>query len=211
MVRNLFVFKETENQTIMTKDKKEQKGAEDQEFTNSNGFDTGEDYPNCEGESCANMADGDDTGAEEENEADEAAVWKDKYMRLSAEFENYRKRTLKEKLDLINTGSEDVMKSMLEVLDDMDRALAAMEKTEDMEAVRQGIILIDDKLRGTLKNKGLCEMKCVGEDIDADLHEAVARIETAEKAMKGKIVDVIQKGYKLKEKIIRYPKVVVGQ
>ena len=195
----------------MTKDKKERKQAEDQDFINSEGFDMGEDYPNCEGEACVNMADGDDTGADDEDGVDEAALWKDKYMRLSAEYENYRKRTLKEKLDLINTGGEDVVRSMLEVLDDMDRALAAMEKTEDMEAVRHGIILIDDKLRGTLKNKGLCEMECVGQDLDADLHEAVARIEVAEKEMKGKIVDVIQKGYKLKEKIIRYPKVVVGQ
>ncbi len=202
---------ETENNRIMTKDKTEHESTEDQKFTNSNGFTGGDVYPNCEGESRANMADGDDTGADAGNEADEAAIWKDKYIRLSAEYENYRKRTLKEKLDLINTGSEDVVKSMLEVLDDMDRALAAMEKTEDMEAVRQGIILIDDKLRSTLKGKGLSEIQCVGQDIDADLHEAVARIETAEKEMKGKIVDIIQKGYKLKEKIIRYPKVVVGQ
>jgi molecular chaperone GrpE len=132
-------------------------------------------------------------------------------VRLSAEFENYRKRTFKEKLDLINFGGEDVVRSMLEVLDDMDRALVAMEKADDMEAVRQGIVLIDDKLRGSLKSKGLSEMQCVGEELDADLHEAVARIETAEKDMKGRIIDVVQKGYKLKEKIIRYPKVVVGQ
>ncbi len=195
----------------MTKDKKEQKNAEDQDFTTDNGFAGGDGYSNCDGEACVNMAEDGDTETAGDSSIDEAAVWKDKYMRLSAEYENYRKRTLKEKLDLINTGGEDVVKSMLEVLDDMDRALAAMEKTEDMEAVRQGIILIDDKLRGTLKNKGLCEMQCLGQDIDADLHEAVARIETAEKEMKGKIVDVIQKGYKLKEKIIRYPKVVVGQ
>lgn len=195
----------------MTKEKKQHEKTEDQEFATNVGYTTEEEYPNCEGSPCVNVADESDSESCEEEPVDEAAVWKDKYTRLSAEYENYRKRTLKEKLDLINTGGEDVVKSMLEVLDDMDRALAALEKTEDMDAVKQGLVLIDTKLRDTLKGKGLSEMQCVGLDLDADLHEAVARIETAEKKMKGKIVDVIQKGYKLKEKIIRYPKVVVGQ
>jgi molecular chaperone GrpE len=168
-------------------------------------------------DSAAGGENGEENGEKNENSSqeltpqEEAAIWRDKYLRLSAEFENYRKRTFKEKLDLINAGGEDVVKAMLEVLDDMDRALAAMDKSEDMEAVRLGIVLIDDKLRGTLKNKGLSEIQCVGEELDADLHEAVARIETAEKDMKDRIVDVVSKGYKLKEKIIRYPKVVVGQ
>lgn len=202
---------------------KEQNKSENKEFTQDEGFYPGDGYPDCGGAPCANMTDEDDTlsdsaaenGTPNEKQEltpqEEAAIWRDKFLRQSAEFENYRKRTLKEKLDLINACGEDVVKAMLEVLDDMDRALVAMEKSDDIEAVRKGITLIDDKLRNALKNKGLSEIQCIGEELDADLHEAVARIETAEKDMKGRIVDVVGKGYKLNEKIIRYPKVVVGQ
>lgn len=142
---------------------------------------------------------------------EEIAVWKDKFVRLSAEYDNYRKRTFKEKLDLINSGGEDVVRSMLEVLDDMDRALEAIVNTDDLESLKQGIILIDTKLRGALKGRGLAEIEAVGSELDTDLHEAVARIETEDRKLKGKIIDVVQKGYKLKDKIIRYSKVVVGQ
>ncbi len=142
---------------------------------------------------------------------EEAAIWRDKFVRLSAEYDNYRKRTFKEKLDLINAGGEEIVRSMLDVLDDMDRALEAIAKTDDLEAVRQGIVLIDTKLRGALKNRGLAEIEAVGQELDTDLHEAVARIETEDREMKGRIIDVVQKGYKLKDKIIRYAKVVVGQ
>ena len=142
---------------------------------------------------------------------EEAAIWRDKFLRLSAEYENFRKRTAKEKLEIIAAGGEEIVRSMLEVLDDMDRALAAIEKASDLDAVKQGIALIDSKLRGALKSRGLAEIEAVGEELDTDLHEAIARIEVEEKTMKGKIVDVVQKGYKLKEKIIRYAKVVVGQ
>jgi molecular chaperone GrpE len=138
-------------------------------------------------------------------------MWKDKFVRLSAEYENYRKRTFKEKMDIIAAGGEDVVRSMLDVLDDMDRALEAIAKTDDLESVRQGIVLIDSKLRGALKNKGLAEIEAVGAELDTDLHEAVARIATGELEMKGRVIDVVQKGYKLKDKIIRYAKVVVGQ
>ncbi len=142
---------------------------------------------------------------------EEAAIWRDKFVRLSAEFDNYRKRTTREKLDLIAAGGEDVVRSMLDVLDDMDRALEAIARTDDLAAVKQGIVLIDTKLRGALKSRGLAEIEAVGQQLDTDLHEAVARIATDEAEQKGKIIDVVQKGYKLKEKIIRYAKVVVGQ
>ncbi len=142
---------------------------------------------------------------------EEAAMWRDKFVRLSAEFDNYRKRTTREKLDLIAAGGEDVVRSMLDVLDDMDRALEAIARTDDLAAVRQGIVLIDTKLRGALKSRGLAEIEAVGEQLDTDLHEAVARIATDEADRRGKIIDVVQKGYKLKDKIIRYAKVVVGQ
>lgn len=152
-----------------------------------------------------------DAPVDEEALQDEAAEWRDKYTRLVAEFENYRKRTMREKLELINAGGEDVVRSMLEVLDDMDRALAALETATDMEAVRQGIGLIDTKLRGALKARGLAEIEAVGHELDTDLHEAVARVEAAEEAQKGRITDVVQKGYTLRDKILRYAKVVVGQ
>jgi molecular chaperone GrpE len=196
----------------MTNDKNAGQKPEEQDFMMNEGFTSGDEHPNCGGGSCANVAEEGDREAETEaSAAEEAALWKDKYMRLSAEYDNYRKRTLKEKLDLINTGGEDVVRSMLEVLDDMDRALAVVEQATEMEAIKQGLVLIDSKLRSTLRSKGLSEVEAVGQELDADLHEAVARIDVAEKDMKGRIVEVIQKGYKLKDKIIRHPKVVVGQ
>ncbi len=112
---------------------------------------------------------------------------------------------------LIAAGGEDVVRSMLDVLDDMDRALEAIAKTDDLAAVKQGIVLIDTKLRGALKSRGLAEIEAVGQELDTDLHEAVARIETDDAERRGRIIDVVQKGYKLKDKIIRYAKVVVGQ
>ncbi len=145
------------------------------------------------------------------NAIDEAAEWKDKYVRLSAEFDNYRKRTLKEKMDLITSGGEDVIKSLLAVMDDFDRALAAMETAQDVEAVKKGVALISQKLSDTLKSKGVSEIESVGRELDTDLHEAVAKCPVEESGKKGKIVDVVQKGYKLKDKVIRYAKVVVGE
>jgi molecular chaperone GrpE len=212
----------------MTTDKKDYKETEDQDFMRGDEYVGGEEYPNCEGEPCVNMAYEDDIMAEngsadeggqnldaetaEENSPQyEAALWKEKYTRLSAEYENYRKRTLKEKMELIAAGGEDVVRSMLEVLDDMDRALAAIEKTDDLESVKQGVVLIDNKLRGALRTKGLAEIEAVGQELDTDLHEAIARIKAGEEAMKGKIADVVQKGYKLKDRVIRHAKVVVAQ
>ena len=170
-------------------------------------------------EACDNLTDGADTVAEDDADStqpqlspeEEVAIWRDKFVRLSAEFDNYRKRTFKEKMDIIAAGGEDVVRGMLDVLDDMDRALEAIAKTDDLESVRQGIVLIDTKLRGALKSRGLAEIEAVGGELDTDLHEAVARIATEDAALKGKIIDVVQKGYKLKDKIIRYAKVVVGQ
>lgn len=196
----------------MAKNKTEQQKTENQEVKREGGFSGDNGAAECGACGDANVSEeGDTESGSELSSAEEAAIWKDKYMRLSAEYDNYRKRTLKEKLELINTGGEDVVKSMLEVVDDMDRALAAMENTAEMEAVKQGMVLIANKLNDTLRSKGLSEIEAVGQELDTDLHEAVARIAVEEQEMKGKIVDVIQKGYKLKDKIIRYAKVVVGQ
>ncbi|MBQ4279340.1 MAG: nucleotide exchange factor GrpE [Rikenellaceae bacterium] len=139
-----------------------------------------------------------------------AREWQDKYLRLSAEFDNYRKRTLREKMDLIATGGEDVIKSILGVMDDIDRAIIAMDAASDTEALKQGVVLIHQKLMETLRAKGLSEIEAIGLELDTDLHEAVAQIPVDE-ARKGKIVDVVQKGYKLKDKVVRYAKVVVGE
>lgn len=143
--------------------------------------------------------------------ADEASEWKDKYLRLVAEFDNYRKRTLKEKMDLIASGGEDVIKSLLAIMDDIDRALDAMTKSNDIEAIRQGIMLIHQKLLDTLHAKGVEEISAIGQEFDTDLHEAVAKFPVAEEEKKGKVIDVVQKGYKLKDKVVRFAKVVVGE
>ena len=135
--------------------------------------------------------------------------WKDKYLRLSAEFDNYRKRTLKEKMDLIESGGEDVIKLMLGVMDDFGRALAAMQNATDVAAVREGVELISQKMTDALKAKGVSEIEAIGQPLDTDLHEAVAKFPAGDDK-KGLIIDVVQKGYKLKEKVIRYAKVVVG-
>ena len=140
----------------------------------------------------------------------EVEEWKDKYLRLSAEFDNYRKRTLREKMELIESGGEDVIKSILAVMDDFDRALQAMQSAEDVAAVREGVELISQKMRDTLKGKGVSEIEAVGQPLDTDLHEAVAKFPAGEDK-KGLVIDVVQKGYKLKEKVIRYAKVVVGE
>lgn len=136
--------------------------------------------------------------------------WQDKYLRLVAEFDNYRKRTLREKMDLIASGGEDVIKSLLTVMDDIDRALDAMSKSNDIDSIRQGIVLIHQKLLETLQAKGVEEITAIGRELDTDLHEAVAKFPVSDEK-KGKIIDVVQKGYKLKDKVVRFAKVVVGE
>ncbi|MBP3355986.1 MAG: nucleotide exchange factor GrpE [Rikenellaceae bacterium] len=204
----------------MSKNKVEEKETYNEAVSGDEGFTSGEAYPNCEGAPCDNMSAGDD--ASDDNVADrtpdagaaavrdEAGEWKDKYMRLSAEFDNYRKRTLREKMELIAAGGEDVIKPLLAVVDDIDRAIDAMSKTDDAESVRQGVVLIAQKLNDMLASKGVKEIEAVGLPLDTDLHEAVARFAAGEEK-KGLIIDVVQKGYKLKDKVIRYAKVVVGE
>jgi molecular chaperone GrpE len=138
------------------------------------------------------------------------AVWRDKYMRLQAEFDNYRKRTLREKMDLVASGGSDVIKSMLSVLDDMYRAVAASEKSEDITALREGEKLVLQKFEEALRQKNVTEIEAVGKEFDPDFHEAVARFAAGEDK-KGKVIDVVQRGYMLGEKVLRYAKVVVGE
>ena len=133
----------------------------------------------------------------------------DKYLRLQAEFDNFRKRTAKEKLDLTTTASENVIKDILPVLDDFERALQNMEKNGN-EADMQGVTLIFNKLKDTLKKKGLEEIEAMDADFNTDEHEALTLIPAPDESKKGKVLDVIQKGYKLNGKVIRFARVVVG-
>lgn len=136
---------------------------------------------------------------------------KDKFLRLFAEFENYKRRTSKERLELFKTANQEVMTAMLPVLDDFDRALNEIQKTKDKNLLK-GVELIHNKFRETLKNKGLEAMEVKsGDSFDADVHEAITQIPAPSDKLKGKIVDVLERGYKLGDKIIRFPKVVTGK
>ncbi|MFI2744399.1 nucleotide exchange factor GrpE [Zhouia sp. PK063] len=147
----------------------------------------------------------------EEKLAEDLAKEKDKFLRLFAEFENYKKRTSKERSELFKTANQEVLGVMLPVLDDFDRALQQMVSAEDKELVK-GVELISNKLRNTLKNKGLEEIEVKqGDAFDAEIHEAITQIPAPTEDLKGKIIDVVEKGYKLSEKVLRHPKVVVGQ
>ena len=153
-----------------------------------------------------------DQRTEEEKLQDELASEKDKFMRLFAEFENYKKRTTKERLELFKTASQDVMIAMLPVLDDFERALMHIEEDKEAEELRKGVLLIYNKLINTLEQKGLSKIEVnKGDVFNADDHEAVTQIPAPSEDLKGKIIDVIERGYKLGEKVIRFPKVVIGQ
>ena len=163
-----------------------------------------------------NNSSGEDVGTIEESTSEierlkgELQETKEKYLRLVAEFDNFRKRTAKEKLELVQTASKDVIVSLLEVLDDADRAQQQLATSSDPEEIKKGILLVFNKLSNILQSKGLSVMDAKGKDFNPDLHEAIAEVE-AGKGMKGKVVDVLQNGYYLNEKIIRFAKVVVGK
>ena len=142
---------------------------------------------------------------------DEFKREKDRYLRLFAEFENYKKRTSRERVELFKTAGEDIIMSLLPVLDDFGRALKEMEKSSD-EGLFKGVELIESKLRETLKSKGLEPVEVSqGDAFDAEVHEAISQVPAPDKKLKGKILDVVENGYTLGGKIIRYPKVVIGQ
>mgnify|MGYP003295420447 CR=1 FL=1 len=203
----------------MTKEK-----VDNQEVNEQAGFRDGDVEPSCEGQSCANVADEEqpstDTMAEEN--ADEAnefvepsqeeviAIWRDKYMRLQAEFDNYRKRTLREKMDMVATAGADVLKVMLTVLDDMHRAVVASEKSDDLAALRGGEKLVLQKFEEALRQKNVTEIEALDKEFNPDFHEAVARFAAGEDK-KGLVIDVVQRGYMLGDKVLRYAKVVVGE
>ena len=140
----------------------------------------------------------------------ELAEQKDKFIRLYAEFDNFKRRNAKERIELMQTAGRDVIQSLLEVMDDFERADKQMAKSDDVEQIKKGIELIFSKLKNTLSAKGLKEMKSIGTEFNPDVHEAITEIEVPEE-MKGKVVDEVEKGYTLNDKIIRFSKVVVGK
>ena len=159
------------------------------------------------------QADGNEGDAEEAlKQAEErAAAAEDKYLRLAAEFDNYRRRTSKERLDLVKSAGEDILKGILPVLDDCERAIEQLEKTEASTFEKEGTGLIYNKLRSYVKSCGLDEMEVKGKEFDTDTAEAVAQLPVQDPEQKGKVIDVIQKGYTLNGKVVRFAKVVIGQ
>jgi molecular chaperone GrpE len=160
-----------------------------------------------------------DEAAEEEKEEPEKeptaeeklAELQDRYLRLSAEYDNFRKRTLKEKIDLQKSANAYLLEALLHVSDDFDRAMLMVDEARDIEAVKEGMKLISDKFRGFLNQQGIKEIEAVNKEFDTDLHEAVTKIPAPSKKMKGKVVDVIQKGYFLNDRVLRFSKVVIGE
>ena len=142
---------------------------------------------------------------------DEIATLKDKYLRQVAEFDNYRKRTMKEKTELILNGGEKVLSALLPVLDDLERAAQNIEKSTDLDTLKEGVNLIIEKLNKTLASQGLQKMDTIGKAFDTDFHEAIALIPAQQEEQKNHVVDCVQAGYMLNDKVIRHAKVVVGQ
>ena len=160
---------------------------------------------------------GEETATDEESVDDieklraEYEELKDKHLRLQAEFDNFRRRTIKEKADLITTAGEKVLKDLLPVVDDLDRAMEAVATAQDVSAVREGLDLIVNKFNAFLASNGVAEIEAVGLDLDTDKHNAIARFAAPTEDMKGKVIDVTKKGYTLNGKVIRHAEVVVGE
>ncbi len=141
----------------------------------------------------------------------ELAEFKDKHLRLQAEFDNFRRRTLKEKMELMKSGGEKVLENILPVVDDFDRALGAFSEVEDDNPLKEGVVLIYNKFQEFLRQNGVVEIDAKEKDFDTDHHEAITKIPAPTEELKGKVVDVVQKGYMLNEKVLRFAKVVIGE
>ena len=162
-----------------------------------------------------------DQGAEEQTPKEEdkkeptweekAAELNDKYLRLYSEFDNYRRRTQKERAELIKSAGKDILTDLLAVVDDFDRTMEAMDKTEDVKAFTEGVKLVQSKFLNVLEKQGMKHFETKGETFDPEVHEAITKIPAPSEEMKGKVVDVIEKGYMLNDKVLRYAKVVVGE
>jgi molecular chaperone GrpE len=202
---------------------KQEKMNIDQQETNKNTQEQGNSNIEANAEATPEVTNGTDNSAAQQtdsqsNEAEseaaklkaELAELKDKYLRLNAEFDNYRKRTAKEKVDFLKTANEDLIVSLLPILDDFERAVKAFDKAPDAEAIKEGVQLIYNKFSKTLENKGLKPMESIGNAFDAESHEGITQIPAPSEEMKGKVVDEVEKGYYLNDKVIRFAKVVIG-
>ena len=156
------------------------------------------------------VAQGTDNVSAEPSLEEQIAVWRDKYLRLQAEFDNFRKRTIKEKMELVERGCEGAWKAILPILDDMERAIAASHKSDDIEALRQGEELVMKKFESVLQGAGITAIECVDKPFNEEEQEAVARFAAGEDK-RGLVIDCVQRGYKLGEHVLRYAKVVVGE
>lgn len=202
----LFIYDKTKPTAVKEKDR-EDLNQEENIFNDENSADSEADFLEEEAQ------------APEEEESDTEVAQlksdlqeqKEKYLRLVAEFDNFRKRNSRERLELIQTANKDVITALLEVLDDVDRATEQMESTDNIDALKQGITLIFNKLKTRLQSLGLKEMDSLHADFDAELHDAITEIPAPSKELKGKVVDNVQKGYYLNDKLIRHAKVVVGK
>jgi molecular chaperone GrpE len=148
--------------------------------------------------------------SDEEKFKAEASEWQNKYLRLYAEFDNFKRRTSKERLELLQIAGKDVIVDLLSVLDDFERAQKSMETASDIEAVKEGVKLVHHKLKNLLTNKGLKEMISIGAEFDADVHEGITNIPAPSNDLKGKVLDELEKGYYLNDKVIRFAKVIIG-
>ena len=148
--------------------------------------------------------------SDEEKFKAEASEWQNKYLRLYAEFDNFKRRTSKERLELLQIAGKDVIVDLLPVLDDFERAQKSIEKATDIEAVKECVKLVHHKLKNVLTNKGLKEMTAIGAEFDADVHEGITNIPAPSADLKGKVVDELEKGYYLNDKVIRFAKVIIG-
>lgn len=146
-----------------------------------------------------------------DDQAEKIAELNERYLRLYSEFENFRRRTAKEKLDLIKTAGSDVIKSMLPVVDDLERAIKYNEEATDITAVKEGFTLVFTKMKQLLEQQGLKEMEAINQPFDVEIHEALTKIPAPSEDLKGKVVDVMEKGFYLNDKVIRYAKVIVGE
>ena len=192
------------NQTVENPnpDQKKQEIVEEAEFANEAGQNNTDEK--VEAEPIA-----EEKSAEEKLKG-EIAEWNNKYLRLYAEFDNYKRRTTKERIDLLQTAGKDLIVELLPVVNDFERALKSMETASDIAAVKEGITLIYQKLNTILSQKGLKEMETKGQPFDPDLHEAITSIPAPSEDLKGKVVDELEKGYLLNDKVIRFAKVIVG-
>ncbi|WP_028898187.1 nucleotide exchange factor GrpE [Prevotella sp. HUN102] len=193
-------------------DKKKKIEIEDEEIETA--VDSQEEVNNENAENSEETDSSEEPSEDEEKEnseevKDEAEEWKDKYIRLFAEFENYKKRTLKEKTELILNGGEKTIKAVLPILDDFERAIA--DKTEDANAIKEGFELIYKKFLKSLEGLGVSKIETEDQDFNVDFHEAIAMVPNMGDDKKGKIIDCVQTGYTLNEKVIRHAKVAVGQ